>query len=392
MAKMRNGKPAAYSEHNTVKVIRGGADYFQELVAIASSATSTLHIQTYIYDEDETGLQVAEAFMAAARRGVQVYMLLDSYASQSLSSAFIARLREAGIHFRFFEPFLHSRRFYFGRRLHHKIVVADAKVCMVGGLNISNRYNDMPGVPAWLDWALVVNGDAAKRIEKVCVRIWNKKLFVEKCAATSNIPQEPHSGSIPVRISRNDWVNRLTGVTDSYKELFALADKEVTIMTSYFWPPRGLLRRMEAAARRGVKIKIILTGYADVPFAKYAERYLYNRLFRSRIQVYEYTRNVLHGKIAIRDNEWITVGSYNLNNISAFVSVELNLDVMDKAVATKLAGAVQVIMEQDCTLITPQKFEASNNILKMFFYYLSYRIIQALYFLFTFYFSQRTKA
>lgn len=391
MAKIRKGKSGAYSQHNSVSVIRGGADYFDQLVAIAGDAKYSLHLQTYIYDEDETGRIVAEAFMAAARRGVQVYMLLDSYASQSLSSAFIARLQDAGVHFRYFEPFLHSKRFYFGRRMHHKIVVADATVCMVGGLNISNRYNDMPGAPAWLDWALLVHGDAAKEIEKVCVRIWNKKLFVAKCATTSGSFQQPHSGSSPVRISRNDWVNRHTGITDSYKELFADAAREVVIMTSYFWPPRALLRRMEVAARRGVKIKIILTGYADVPFAKYAERYLYNRLFRSGIQVYEYTRNVLHGKIAIRDNEWITVGSYNLNNISAFVSVELNLDVMDKAVATKLADAVQVIVEQDCTLITPKDFEASNNMLKMFFYYLSYRIIQALYFLFTFYFSQRTK-
>ncbi len=160
-------------------------------------------------------------------------------------------------------------------------------------------------------------------------------------------------------------------------------------MTSYFWPPQGLLRRMEAAAKRGVRVKIVLTGNADVPMAKYAERYLYNRLFRSNVEIYEYDRNVLHGKLAIRDGEWATVGSYNLNNISAFASVELNVEVLDKAIATQLRDAIGNIIATDCRHITKEGFHASNNVFKMFFYYISYMTIHVLFFLFTFYFSQR---
>ena len=146
---------------------------------------------------------------------------------------------------------------------------------------------------------------------------------------------------------------------------------------------------MAAATRRGVKIQLILTAKADVPFAKYSERYLYNWLFRNNIEVYEYGKNILHGKIAERDNEWITAGSYNVNNISAFASVELNLDVMNTAIATEMNDKLQSIIKNDCKLITQNEFAATNNLLKRFYYYLSYRLIHIMFYLFTFYFTQK---
>src|SRR4051812_43932911 len=119
-----------YTLHNEVKIVRGGGDYFTGIEEIADHATYSLHLQTYIFDENDTGNKVAEALMRAARRNVHVYLLLDGYASQHLSSAFINRLTDAGVHFGFFEPFFKSNTYYIGRRLHHKVIVADARVCM----------------------------------------------------------------------------------------------------------------------------------------------------------------------------------------------------------------------------------------------------------------------
>ena len=146
---------------------------------------------------------------------------------------------------------------------------------------------------------------------------------------------------------------------------------------------------MAAAASRGIKIQLILTAKADVPFAKYAERYLYNWLFRHNIEVYEYEKNILHGKLAERDNEWITAGSYNVNNISAFASVELNLDVKNATIATEMNDKLQAIINNDCKQITETEFTAANNLLKRFYYYLSYRLIHVVFYLFTFYFTQK---
>src|SRR4051812_26322508 len=116
---MSGGKSNRYTRRNIVKIVKGGADYFNCIREIADNARYCLHLQTYIFDEDETGNYVAEALMRAAKRGVKVYLLVDGYASQNLSSAFIAGLKAAGINFAFFEPFFKSRNFYIGRRLHH---------------------------------------------------------------------------------------------------------------------------------------------------------------------------------------------------------------------------------------------------------------------------------
>jgi cardiolipin synthase A/B len=133
-----------YSINNKVQLVRGGKPYFELLLNLINNAAESIHLQTYIFDDDETGMLVADALKAAVRRNVSVYLLADGYASQVMSARFINELKAAGINFRFFEPFFKSRQFYFGRRLHHKIFVADARFALAGGINITNRYNDMP--------------------------------------------------------------------------------------------------------------------------------------------------------------------------------------------------------------------------------------------------------
>ncbi len=379
-----------YTTYNRVNIIRGGAEYFRLIEEIADNAKYSLHLQTYIYDEDETGQRIADALIKAARRNVFVYVLLDGYASQHLSPQFIANLRAAGVHFSFFMPLIKSEYFYFGRRLHHKVVVADAAVCMIAGINISNRYNDMGDIHGWLDWAVYMEGEIAQKIDEVCIKTWDKSAFRKKCLAIAPpapiaLPKE----ECPVRVRVNDWVFERTEITNSYRELFRNATTEVTLMTSYFWPPQRLLRRIAKASHRGVKVKLILTGSADVPLAKYAERYLYRYLFRHNIEVFEYQQNILHGKIALCDNKYITAGSYNVNNISAFASVELNVDIISSSLAVGLHDRLLAIIENDCRKIDKEKFWTSRSLAERFFFFLSYRLIHLVFFLFTFYFIQR---
>ena len=384
----RSPRTNEYTVHNKVKIVRGGADYFRYIEEIADGAKYAIHLQTYIFDDDETGNKVAAALIRAAKRGVAVYMLIDGYASQKLSASFINGLKEAGIHFAFFRPLVISNFFYLGRRLHHKIIVADSSVCMVAGINISNRYNDIGNSKAWLDWAIHTTGDAAKQLNDICVHIWNRSALRKKCEPDT-YPIQSVDSECMVRIRRNDWVFQHTQITKSYRELFNSAHSHVILMTSYFWPPQKLLKRMAAATRRGVKIQLILTAKADVPFAKYSERYLYAWLFRNNIEIYEYEKNILHGKLAMRDNEWITAGSYNVNNISAFASVELNLDIKNGTIAKEMNDKLAAIINGDCRQITQAEFATTNNILKRFYYYLSYRLIHIVFYLFTFYFTQR---
>lgn len=389
---MARRKPSEnqYTTHNHVQLVRGGAPYFKAIEDIAADAKYSLHFQTYIFDADETGTAVAKAFIAAAKRGVHVYLMIDGYASQKLPKEFIGEMKAAGVHFRFFEPLLLTYRYYFGRRMHHKVLVADGYVGLVGGINVSNRYNDMPDKAAWLDWSIMVRGETAMELHNVCVKTWERSVFGRKRCEPRMLPQPTaETENCRVRVRRNDWVYGKTDIYKTYRSLFATAREYATVMTSYFWPPRSLLSRMEVAARRGVKIRIVLTAHADVPLAKYAERYLYRRLFRSGIEVYEYQPNVLHAKLAFMDDKWVTVGSYNVNNISAFASIELNLDVENARIATEMREAVEQIIANDCRQVVKEDYYLTNNPLRMFLYYLSYRAVHLIFFLFTFYFSQK---
>jgi cardiolipin synthase len=211
----------------------------------------------------------------------------------------------------------------------------------------------------------------------------------KKCLAINPPANTLRDEECLVRIRRNDWVYSKTEITKTYREIFHDANSQVTIMTSYFWPPQKLLTRMAAAAGRNVKVRLILTAKADVPFSKYTERYLYSWLFRNKIEVYEYQANILHGKLAVCDNKWLTAGSYNVNNISAYASVELNLDIKNTAVATEVDDELQDIIKNNCVQITKANFSINSHPVKKLFYYLSYRIVHWIFFLFTFYFIQK---
>jgi cardiolipin synthase len=347
-----------YTLKNKVELIKGGHQYFSLLKELIDSAAHSIHLQTYIFDDDETGLMVAAAMIKAAQRNVQIYFIADGYASRGLSRSFITNLTNAGIHFKYFEPLFKSQHFYFGRRMHHKVFVVDGKHAIVGGVNITNRYNDMPAKPAWLDFALYVQGEAAIQLFEFCNASWRSKITVPQLpndieVFLNNIPEKEYCS---VRIRRNDWVKNKIEIWRSYLELFNHANHSIVIMCSYFLPGWELLKRLKKATKRGVIIKIILTGVSDVMIAKYAERYLYYWMLKNNIQLFEYQPNVLHAKLAIADEHWVTVGSYNINNISARASTEINLDVRNKLFAQKTQMQIEEIIERECIRVTSENY------------------------------------
>lgn len=389
-----NKKPSnQYSTLNKIRLIRGGREYFDLLLELINKATESIHLQTYIYDDDETGKEVAEALKAAVKRNVSVYLLTDGYASQVMSKRFINDLKESGVQFRFFQPLFKSKYFYLGRRLHHKIFVADTKYALVGGINVTNRYNDMPDKPAWLDFALYAEGDIAKDLCVLCWKTW--KNFPLNMGITPCEEKQLHFNfreeeKYPVRMRRNDWVRRKNEISSTYREMFRNAQSHIIIMCSYFLPGNNIRRLLSKASARGVKIKIITAGPSDVMLAKHAERWMYDWLLRNKIDLYEYQPSVLHAKVAICDSEWLTIGSYNINNLSAYASLELNLDVSHTGFAAEAEQKLDDIIQNQCIHITKEKHIATRNIFKQFIRWFSYEFIRLGLYMLTFYYKQRS--
>ena len=371
-----------------IRLIHGGKEYFDLLRLLISTARESIYLQVYIFSDDETGRGIADLLLQAAQRNVKVYLLVDGYASQDLPDAFITRLKSGGVSIRLFEPVWRSKYFYVGRRLHHKVVVVDNRYSLVSGINISNRYNDVQDIPAWLDWAVYAEGKVAAQLSHVCrKRVLPSTLRSMQKDATDRYYDSQVEGLVTVRI--NDWVRRKREITNSYLSMFRHAGSRIIIMSPYFLPGRYFRKSMKRAAQRGVCIQLILAGPSDVMLSKYAERYMYRWLFRNNIEIYEYQKNILHGKMAVFDSQWATAGSYNVNNISAYASIELNLVIRDPGFVHMAEQELTGIIANDCVRITEEIYNRRTTLWTRFLQRSAYDIFRLLFFIFTFYFRQR---
>src|SRR5690606_31109768 len=247
-----------------------------------------------------------------------VYVLVDGYGSQGLDKSFIAQFKENGVRFRVFQPLLQSKHFYVGRRMHQKVLVVDARYAVITGANIGDKYNDQPGQSAWLDFALCVEGAIAKSLCKACRVMWKNfqplgRVSDRWCTPGSTDIDFGFEATCAVRMRRNDWVRRKYDISRTYRALFRQANERVILLSSYFLPGRTVRNDIVAAVRRGVKVQLIICSRMDVPLVKDAERFMYNWLLRHGVEIYEYTGNMLHGKLATCDERWMTIGSFNVN-------------------------------------------------------------------------------
>jgi cardiolipin synthase A/B len=190
----------SYTYHNKIELVKGGATYFNKLIELIQNAHHSIFVRIYIWSDDTTGKLIAEHLRQASKRGVSVCITADGYASRGLRQQLIPYLRNSGIHFKFFEPLLRCKDFYFGRRMHEKVVVIDGLRSLVGGINFSDRYNNINDTACWLDYALFVEGEAAQYLYNYCSIDWDLKKYTSLALAEFNSIEHRSS----VRISKND--------------------------------------------------------------------------------------------------------------------------------------------------------------------------------------------
>ncbi len=380
-----------FLENNTLCLCHCGEDFFKQLKKLIDGAEHIIHLQTYDFSDDHTGEYIAKALTKAAERNVAVYVLADGYASQKTSKQFVERLQNAGVKFRFFEPLMKSKHFYFGRRLHHKVAVADGLRALVGSMNIADRYNDIDGSRAWLDMAVYIEGESCAVLHEICWEMWGRrrKKGSKQLPAPAKKDINPQGKKMLTRVSRNDWVMKRLEVYRTYSALFRLAEKNITIVCSYFLPGRPYRNLLKKASARGVKVRVVLAGTSDVKTAKYAERYLYRWLLRNKIEVYEFKPTVLHAKMAIVDGKYVTMGSYNLNQLSHWASIELNIDIKDEGFAEHTEKEIQQIIDKECDLIDLSSFNTPFFSFTQFAQWICYYFLRFLVMVSTFYYRQK---
>ncbi|WP_310556280.1 phosphatidylserine/phosphatidylglycerophosphate/cardiolipin synthase family protein [Flavobacterium sp.] len=377
---------------NKIQLIQSGKSYFDLFLKLISDSTESIHIQTYIFNDDETGKSIVNALKVAAAKNVKIYLMVDGYASENLSEIFIKNLKNENIEFRFFNPLFKNNNFYFGRRLHHKMIVVDAKYAVVGGMNIADRYNDCPNIKAWLDFAIFLEGPIAKELCILCWKTWNGfkvNKTLEYCKENNTLFEFKENEIALCRIRRNDWVRTKNEISTSYIEMFKNATHQITIICSYFIPGGIARKSIKNAIKKGVKVRLILASQSDVKIAKSAERWMYDWLLRKNVEIYEYQPTVLHAKMCVVDEKLVIIGSYNINDISAYASIELNIDIKNANFAKEVSKTLNVIIKEDCIQITNEVHHKTNTIFNQLYHWVSYKIFRISFFLCTFYFKQR---
>ena len=353
-----------------LELVYSGKDYFARLEAIIRDAQFEIHLQMYLFENDATGKRIVAALKEAALRKVEIYVLLDGLGSLSFPDELLKDLKFSGINIRFFAPLFSTYTFYLGRRLHRKVIVADAKVALVGGINIADKYHGSTTEKPWLDYAVQLNGEIAKPLQQLCRDKYFKKRELKNTKIKSTFQIQNDTS---VRILQNDWLKGKNEICDGYIKSIRQAKKEIIIIGSYFLPGIRIIQALKKASKNKVTIKLILSGKSDLPMTRRATCFLYDKLLKYNIELYEWDQSVLHGKVAVIDENWSTIGSFNLNNLSSYGSLEMNVEIRSRSFSSEFRTHLNGVISQ-CQSITKESLKTKTTIMTKFINLFSYVI------------------
>lgn len=353
-----------WQDGNRLLLLENGEAFFPRVFGSIQRAERTVLIETFILFEDEVGNALHRELLAAAQRGVRVEVMVDGYGSAELSDQFVNSLTSAGVRFIYYDPrpLVMGMRTNVFRRLHRKTVVVDDVVAFVGGINFSAEHNTDYGPEAKQDYAVQVKGpvvgDIARYLqqaigsEQPTRRWWGGRSHRPAVNATP--------GDAQVLYVYRDNDEHRDDIEKHYMEMLRKAKREVIIANAYFFPGYRLLREMRNAAQRGVRVKLIVQGEPDMPIVKVGAELLYNYLVDGGVEVYEYIRRPLHGKVAVCDDHWATVGSSNLDPLSLSLNLEANLIIHDRPFNQTLRDNLDALITHDCQRVQEDRLPPRN--------------------------------
>ena len=344
---------------NRITLLENGDAYFPRVFACIAAAQREVLLETFILFEDKVGRALQAALLTAARRGVQIDVTVDGYGSPDLSPAFISALTQAGVRVHVFDPSprLCGYRPNLFRRMHRKIVVIDGTRAFVGGINYAEDHLADFGPGAKQDYAVEIEGPLVAHIRhfvrtQLMIGQRNppsqrRRLF-ERGPDTRAESMPPVAGDSEALLVTRDNREHKNDIERHYRIAIRSARSRVFIASAYFFPGYRLLTQLRRAARRGADVRLILQGAPDMPIAKTAAGLLYHHLLAAGVKVYEYCERPLHGKVALTDDEWSTVGSSNLDPLSLSFNLEANIIIKDRAFNQHLRQHLEQLMQNSC--------------------------------------------
>ena len=374
-----------WSHGNRVRLLENGDEFFPRIFEAIRQSQREVLLETFLLFDDDIGEALHAALTAAARRGVCVQVTIDGYGSPDLSREFTDSLVAAGVRLHVFDPCpkVFGVRLKLFRRMHRKIIVIDGNRAFVGGINFSAEHLTSFGTRAKQDYAVEIEGPAVEEIHAFARAV----LAQEATDASSGARWRRHrlgrrrtryttpaAGEAQVLFLVRDNVAHRTDIERHYRAVVRAARREVIIANAYFVPGYRLLREIRNAARRGVQVTLIVQASPDQAIAIRAARTLYGYVARAGVRIFEYDKRAFHGKVALTDDEWATVGSSNLDPLSLALNLEANVFIRDRAFNASLRENLARVVREECSAIdvteAARSASASPLFRLMLFYFL----------------------
>ena len=362
---------AQHAAHDT-RLLRSGGALFAALIEAVDRAQHEVLLETYIFDFAGAGADVGHSLTRAAQRGVRVCVVVDGVGTGALSPEWAKRFDQAGVQCRVYSPlaglgfWLPSR----WRRLHRKLCVVDQALAFCGGINILDDFID-PNVPGGLqlprlDYAVSLRGPLVRQVHDAMSQLWSRIEAVRElrsqdiAGALDALRSADQDLKLPTRgtvqLVLRDNVRHRTQIERAYRKAIGAARHDVVLASAYFFPGLRLRRALVLAARRGVRVRLLLQGKYEYFLPYRASRQLYGKLLAAGVEIYEYHASVLHAKVAVVDGHWATVGSSNLDPFSLLLAREANVVVRDPAFAQDLQASLSAAMDTGASRVDPHAF------------------------------------
>jgi len=320
-----------------VRLLVGGADFYAELGREIQAAERHVHIEFYIFRADSRGEELLGHLVAAARRGVEVRVLLDGLGCLGTPSRFFRPLREAGGRFAWFHPSQFFRlRWHINLRNHRKLQIIDGRVAFVGGMNLGREYaGEDPKIGPWRDLTLALHGAAAGKLQAVFADDW---FFAtrEKLSDLRYYPRPQTGARMLVQPMADGPDSAEDPIQSSIVALLSAAKQRAWLTCGYFVPFEPLLTALKLCAARQVDVRLLVSERTDHPLLVQVGRSYYEELLQYGVKIYEFDAAVNHSKCAMIDDRWVMVGSANFDIRSMRLNFELNTLVRDPVLAGEL--------------------------------------------------------
>lgn len=334
-----NNNRALLTVRNKVKVFNDGRAKFDDLFAAIREASSSIHLEYYIFENDSIGNALVELLAEKVRDGVEVRLIYDDVGSWGLKKRNVRNMRAAGIKVCCFMPvafpFLTSK---LNNRNHRKIAVIDGKIGFTGGINVADRYVTGTRFGPWRDTHLRIEGDAVNMLQAIFMTDWYFVSGRELLDDEKYFPKSRIRTRSPIQIASSGPDSDWASIMQAFFAAINKAERSIYISTPYFLPNQAILTALKVAALSGVDVRIILPYRSDSKIVYWASRSYIGEMLDAGIKVYFYCQGFNHSKLLIIDDTFSSVGSANMDIRSFEDNFEVSAIMYDPKTAEELTG------------------------------------------------------